>query len=552
VKKYGLQARIIIGFLFVGILVAIVGFIGCNGNARLSGHINTIANDTFPSVFNLSKAYQAQTAIQGAIRTQLIPEYPPDAKNADLEKLKIKLRDFDEALSSYKKLPRDADEDRLYQTALVEIEPWKTTVNEFLKLQAEAKISPQLRSRMVAYVLSTVRPTYQKSEKPFLSLIKYNKNLTDRETKAANDAVGQTNFWVLVGTILGSIVAVVFGIYFSNTIAKPMGAKINRVVSVAEKIAQGDLTGLVPTAESNDEIGKLQNAFHYMTKNLNSLISQVDRVGIQIARSTTQIAATGRQLEATVTEQAASTNQVSATSHEIAATSGILVKTMEQIAHQATATTKEASNSQTDLTHMEGAMRSLAAATTTISAALGVMNEKANNINSVVTTITKVADQTNLLSLNAAIEAEKAGEYGAGFAVVAREIRRLADRTAVATLEIEQMVKEMQSSVATGVMEMDRFTQQVGSNVDRVGKIGGQIALVIEQVQSLTPRFEEVSQSMEQQFEGAQQISTAIAQLSESSQQTVQSLQETNLAVNQLDDAAQGLQGVVAQFKLHS
>jgi methyl-accepting chemotaxis protein WspA len=286
----------------------------------------------------------------------------------------------------------------------------------------------------------------------------------------------------------------------------------------------------------------------WTTLPLKQLISQAQKSGILITRSATQIASTGKQLEATVTEQAASTNQVSATSHEIAATSGQLVKAMEQIARKATVTAQEASNSQEDLTQMEAAMRSLAVGTTTISTALGVMNEKANNINSVVTTITKVADQTNLLSLNAAIEAEKAGEYGAGFAVVAREIRRLADRTAVATLEIEQMVKEMQSSVSTGVMEMDRFTQQVDTNVDRVGKIGGQIALVIEQVQSLTPRFEEVSHSMEQQFEGAQQISTAIAQLSESSQQTVQSLQETNLAVNQLDDAAQGLQGVVAQL----
>ncbi|MDF5725127.1 MAG: methyl-accepting chemotaxis protein, partial [Rhizonema sp. PD37] len=164
----------------------------------------------------------------------------------------------------------------------------------------------------------------------------------------------------------------------------------------------------------------------------------------------------------------------------------------------------------------------------------------------------KVADQTNLLSLNAAIEAEKAGEYGAGFAVVAREIRRLADQTAVATLEIEQMVKEMHSSVSAGVMQMDRFNQQVNSNVDLVSKISGQIATVIEQVQSLTPRFEEVSQSMSQQFEGAQQISVAIAQLSEASQQTVQSLQETNRAVEQLDDAAHGLQGVVSQFKVQS
>ena len=102
-----------------------------------------------------------------------------------------------------------------------------------------------------------------------------------------------------------------------------------------------------------------------------------------------------------------------------------------------------------------------------------------------VTTINKVADQTNLLSLNAAIEAAKAGEFGQGFAVVAREIRRLADQTAIATLDIEQMVKEMQSSVSSGVMGMEKFAQEVQSAVREVNEISGQIAHIIEQVQGL-------------------------------------------------------------------
>ena len=106
-------------------------------------------------------------------------------------------------------------------------------------------------------------------------------------------------------------------------------------------------------------------------------------------------------------------------------------------------------------------MRQLVESTASVSAKLGMIREKADSINAVVTTITKVADQTNLLSINAAIEAEKAGEYGRGFAVVATEIRRLADQTGVATYDIEQMVKEIQSAVSAGVMGMDNFSEQV-------------------------------------------------------------------------------------------
>src|ERR671931_1450091 len=127
---------------------------------------------------------------------------------------------------------------------------------------------------------------------------------------------------------------------------------------------------------------------------------------------------------------------------------------------------------------MEGATR-------TIAERLTAIQQRANDITSVVTTITKVADQTNLLSLNAAIEAEKAGEYGRGFAVVATEIRRLADQTAVATYDIEQMVKEIQSAVSAGVMGMDKFSEQVRRGMQDIQQVGAQLSQIIHQVQAL-------------------------------------------------------------------
>jgi len=255
----------------------------------------------------------------------------------------------------------------------------------------------------------------------------------------------------------GITIAIVATFATGMSIALPLRRQIPKVLEAVDRISKGDLTQTVQTNNAPDEIKKLLSAFQAMTHSLNSLISQVQKSGIQITTSTTQIAAAGKQLEATVTEQVASTNEVRATSREISNTSEQLVQTMEEVARMSQKTADSASNSQSGLLQMQTAMNHLIQSTTAIASKLGVMNEKANNINSVVTTITKVADRTNLLSLNAAIEAEKAGEYGAGFAVVAREIRRLADQTAVATLEIEQMVKEMQNSVSSGVMEMDKF-----------------------------------------------------------------------------------------------
>jgi methyl-accepting chemotaxis protein WspA len=198
-----------------------------------------------------------------------------------------------------------------------------------------------------------------------------------------------------------------------------------------------------------------------MTDELTALVSQAQKSSAQVATSVTEIAATARQQQATAAETAATTTEIGATSREIHATSRDLVRTMNEVSVVSEQTSALAGNGQAGLTRMGDTMQNVMDAAGSVSAKLAILNEKAGNINQVVTTITKVADQTNLLSLNAAIEAEKAGEHGRGFSVVATEIRRLADQTAVATYDIEVMVKEIQSAVAAGVMGMDKFSDQV-------------------------------------------------------------------------------------------
>ncbi|MBD2414370.1 methyl-accepting chemotaxis protein [Nostoc calcicola FACHB-389] len=361
-----------------------------------------------------------------------------------------------------------------------------------------------------------------------------------------------TLFFLSSLTITASILSLLIAIAATFFIAQMLGRKIAKAVQVADRISVGDLTQTVVegAANSKDEVGQLLKAFQSMIQSLNTLVRQVQQSGIQVTSSTTQIAASGKQLEATITEQVASTNEVTAAAKEIFATSKELVKTMEEVAGMSQATTTAANDSQKDLLRMEATMRQLAEATNSIAARLGVISEKANNINNIVVTITKVADQTNLLSLNAAIEAEKAGEYGLGFAVVAREIRRLADQTAVATLDIEQMVKQMQSSVSTGVMEMDKFAAEVGRSVEDVANISTQVGQIIQQIQYLAPRFEAVNQGTEIQSQGAQQISDAMVQLSSTSLQTADSLREINYAIAQLNQVSQGLRQEISRFQV--
>jgi methyl-accepting chemotaxis protein WspA len=326
--------------------------------------------------------------------------------------------------------------------------------------------------------------------------------------------------------------------------------KINQMLEVVTKAAEGDLTGHMEETLGDEPIDQLIRDTQRMVENLNSLVAQVQQSGIQVNSSATEIAATAKQQEATVSEQAASTNEIMATVTEISATSKELVKTMEEISQVAENTARSAETGQGALTKMEETMRQMRTATDNITSKLAVLSEKAGNINTVVTTINKVADQTNLLSLNAAIEAEKAGEYGRGFAVVATEIRRLADQTAVATWDIEQMVKEMQSAVSAGVMGMDKFSEEVSRGVNEIGQVGGQLGQIIDDVQTLTPRFESVTEGMQSQSLGGEQISESMIQLNETAQQTAESLRQSNASIQQLKEAANGLQKAVSIFRV--
>ncbi|HEY9690723.1 MAG TPA: methyl-accepting chemotaxis protein [Oculatellaceae cyanobacterium] len=377
-------------------------------------------------------------------------------------------------------------------------------------------------------------------------------NQRQQQILAQNTRSTKANMYLLISSSVWIvIICVIVAAVVSYLITKPLVKGIKKAVMISQHIAEGDLSKSIETSNNKHEIGKLMTAFKAMNQNLNLLISQAQQSGITVTSSATQIAASGKQLEATVTEQVASTNEVVATAKEIAVTAAQLVQTMEEVTNMSQDTAIAASSGQKELVRMETTMQQLTDATSSISTRLGVISEKANNINTVITTITSVANQTNLLSLNAAIEAEKAGEYGLGFAVVAREIRRLADQTAVATLDIETMVKEMQSAVSTGVMEMDKFTKEVSRSVEDVQNISIQTGQIIEQVQSLLPRFQVVNEGMEAQSQGAGQISETMIQLSETSSQTADSLREINRAIAQLNAAAHGLRTEISRFKVN-
>lgn len=367
------------------------------------------------------------------------------------------------------------------------------------------------------------------------------RSLIDSEISAL--LIMPLGLWVVFLVLILSLLA----FFMRRIVIRP----VTGLVTAIRLIETGDLNIQVPVT-THDEFGQLALAFNRMITQLQALVGQVQESGIQVTSSATELAATAKQQEITTATQVQSASRVLASVQDISDVTADLADTMQQVAFTSQETAGFASNGQADLARMEEAMRRMENASLSISSRLEAINEKAESITTVVITINKVAEQTNLLSLNASIEAEKAGEYGRGFMVVAREIRRLADQTAVATLDIEHMVHQMQSAVSSGVMEMDKFVAEVRQGAQDVERISLQLSRIIEQVQLLSPGFEDVNGAMEHQSQQAQEIRVAVQQLRDEMRDTNESLHETYSAVEQLQDVAVTLQQQVSQFTITS
>lgn len=417
---------------------------------------------------------------------------------------------------------------------------------EHKRLQGEAlRLYQQQQPQQASLLLQEkLYPSWMHGDTLLEKMVQLNNQEVTESAADILAAVTEAEANLLVALLLVVIAASVCGYLLLRAILGP----VQSIVEALAAMRDGNLnTRLV--LMRRDEFGVIESGFNAMAAALLELVTQSQRSSIAVTTSVTEIAATSKQQQASATETAATTTEIGATSREIVATSRDLLRTMDEVASAADQAAALADAGQMGLTRMEDTMHQVIGAAEQINTKLATLNEKAGNITQVVTTIVKVADQTNLLSLNAAIEAEKAGEYGRGFSVVASEVRRLADQTAVATYDIEQMVREIQSAVSAGVMGMDKFSEEVRRGMAEVQQVGEQLTQIIQQTQALAPRLSMVNEGMQAQASGAEQINQALQQLAETTGQTVEALRQTSNAIDELSQVASGLRSGVSRFQ---
>ncbi len=538
-KNWTLRQRILASFAVVIAIMLLMVVISYTRLLRVEASTKRVSEDAMPGTYALTTVRSAWT--DSILLTQVLVGLS-DGKALDEARRQEFRANHDtliERIASYERTVNDPRDHEILAHFKQQASEYDALLGQVLQLYGTDREAAR------KLLLDRLEPMWEDGRKTLNQLISLNKEIADAASANIVTEVTTAKAIMLISLLLAIAVAAVCGLLLMRAITGP----VSQVVKGLQVMGSGDFTTRL-AMERNDEFAVIETGFNGMAEELKGLVSQAQRSAIQVTTSVTEIAATSKQQQATATETAATTTEIGATSREIAATSRDLVRTMTEVSSAAEQTSTLAGSGQLGLARMEETMHHVMGAAELVNAKLAILNERAGNINQVVTTIVKVADQTNLLALNAAIEAEKAGEYGRGFAVVATEVRRLADQTAVATYDIEQMVREIQSAVSAGVMGMDKFSEEVRRGISEVGQVGEQLSQIIQQVQALAPRVQMVNEGMQAQATGAEQINQALVQLGEATGQTVESLRQASFAIDELNLVANGLRNGVSRFKV--
>ncbi|WP_460164874.1 methyl-accepting chemotaxis protein [Pseudomonas sp. S1_G07] len=539
-KNWTLRQRILASFAVIIAIMLLMVVVSYTRLMKIEASQEVVRDDAVPGVYLSSMIRSAW--VDSYLHTVDIIGLREDKTFSSADKTDYRTFEMriEQQMSNYEKTIRN-------QADRMEFDNFKAAHINYNKVLAQVLDRIEANDLPAAQVLldEQLTPIWTEGRMKLNDIITENKAVSDNATAAIDQSVVSAKVSMFVSLAVAILAAGLCGLLLMRAIMAPM----QRIVDILGTMRDGDLSKRLNLARK-DEFNAVETGFNDMMTELTALVSQAQRSSVQVTTSVTEIAATSKQQQATATETAATTTEIGATSREIAATSKDLVRTMTEVSTAADQASVAAGSGQQGLARMEETMHSVMGAAELVNAKLAILNEKAGNINQVVVTIVKVADQTNLLSLNAAIEAEKAGEYGRGFAVVATEVRRLADQTAVATYDIEQMVREIQSAVSAGVMGMDKFSEEVRRGMFEVQQVGEQLSQIIHQVQALAPRVLMVNEGMQAQATGAEQINHALVQLGDASSQTVESLRQASFAIDELSQVAVGLRSGVSRFKV--
>jgi methyl-accepting chemotaxis protein len=352
----------------------------------------------------------------------------------------------------------------------------------------------------------------------------------------------------LIGlSLLALALAAVLSAFITASIKKPIASLTRCITDIAQ--GAGDLTKRMSTA-GNDEISDINRIFNVFIEKLHGIISHISATSTQVAAAASQLNSTSERIATGAEEVSAQASTVATAGEEMSATSGDIAQNCQMAAEGAQQASISAQTGAEVVERTVAVMGQIAERVMESAKTVESLGERSDQIGAIIGTIEDIADQTNLLALNAAIEAARAGEQGRGFAVVADEVRALAERTTRATREIGEMIKAIQQETKGAVSAMEQGVHQVESGTDEAARSGEALRNILEQVNAVSMQVNQIATAAEEQTATTSEISSNMLQITQVVQETVSGAHQSATAAAQLFGNAEELQRLVQQFKL--
>lgn len=538
-RNLNIAPRAFLGFSVIGLLMLVLGIFALSQMNKINTANEVMATNSMPSIKALDKLTEGSIRLR-VLSYRLMLNRDPDTLQKTTELLAMRNKQIDDARATYVKLISAPEEQSTYDQYL-------QLLNDYRQLESRMKSLSQANdmtelTRLLSADLQT------NSDQMNVVLGKLVEMNTQQLNEASATATQQySTAFTMVVTLL--IIATALTMLFAWLLTKSITRPIASALKAAEEIAEGDLTRTI-TVDGSDEAGRLLAAMLKMQSKLRDTLQR-------ISGSATQLASAAEELNAVTDESARGLSQQNNEIEQAATAVNQMTSAVEEVARNAVSTSEASKNATTSASDGRDLVQETVSAiermsndVQSTSTLIGNLADESRDIGKVLDVIRGLADQTNLLALNAAIEAARAGEAGRGFAVVADEVRALAHRTQQSTSEIERMIGSIQGGTEQAVNSMRSSTERAESTLNIAKGAGLALDTINSAVVEINERNLVIASAAEEQAQVAREVDRNLVNIRDLSTQSATGANQTSAASNELSRLAVDLNGMVARFKV--
>ena len=534
-----LRGKLIVNFLLSGgVLIAAILYclllIGVLGQ-----DMQQITRHRLPAVERTAEI--SQLRLRYRVRSL---EFAQSASDAEREKIGSSLESLDkslnEAVKKYEPMITSSDERRVYEELVKAIAAYRTTVQDAVRLAKAGKAEEVQQLRRTTWVKAADQVRDQTD-----ALHKINHQAAETMVLDAEKQVSKATVGGLVALGSGVLMALLATFLISRGICRRLAAS----VEASERIANGDLTGAMPQS-SKDEVGQLIKAMSEMQDSLRNTLQQTRDNAKQILDCSDSLNISVRQMEESASIQSSAAAAIASDVEEVTVSINHVSANTSETAGFAQGANDNAQTGYEQIERLIARIGEVAAMVRNSAKQISCLEDESEKISNIVSVIKDIADQTNLLALNAAIEAARAGEQGRGFAVVADEVRKLSERTAVSTGEIEKMVSSIQRSTREVVEEVGHGVKLVEDSVQDARQAGESIGSMQEMARKVSQLVGEIAAAMGEQSSASNDVARKVEDVATQTEEASSIARKTGQAAACMTKTANDMQQLVAHFRI--